>query len=190
LSNFSAARKAITQTDAKKALLLFSPTDQIYRSALNNVVSSYLCVHPLRGCYLNKLFLLAWTYVLTFQRFWTVAYIIFHANSFLIVTFISCSANSSMSTSSEPKKATGAKRGPKRQKTNGDVEEKPPVNAQPGTSNDGFPNQHRIPMSLINPYITCSLCKGYFIDAVTVMDCLHTFCKSCLIKYFDGKSVK
>lgn len=33
---------------------------------------------------------------------------------------------------------------------------------------------------------TCSLCSGYFVDATTVIDCLHTFCKSCLLKYFEG----
>ena len=28
----------------------------------------------------------------------------------------------------------------------------------------------------INPHIVCSLCAGYFIDATTIMECLHT-CK-------------
>ncbi|KIH59398.1 zinc finger, C3HC4 type, partial [Ancylostoma duodenale] len=27
--------------------------------------------------------------------------------------------------------------------------------------------------------------QGYLIDATTVIDCLHTFCKSCLLTYFE-----
>ena len=28
----------------------------------------------------------------------------------------------------------------------------------------------------INPNITCKICKGYFVDATTITECLHT-CK-------------
>ena len=38
----------------------------------------------------------------------------------------------------------------------------------------------------INPHIVCSLCAGYFIDATTIIECLHTFCKSCLVKYLQS----
>ena len=37
----------------------------------------------------------------------------------------------------------------------------------------------------INPHIVCTLCAGYFIDATTVIECLHTFCKSCIVKYLQ-----
>lgn len=37
-------------------------------------------------------------------------------------------------------------------------------------------------MSAINAHITCHLCGGYFRDAHTISECLHTFCKSCLFK--------
>lgn len=37
----------------------------------------------------------------------------------------------------------------------------------------------------INPHIVCSLCAGYFIDATTITECLHTFCKSCIVKYLQ-----
>uniref|UniRef100_A0A1I8AXW6 RING-type domain-containing protein n=1 Tax=Meloidogyne hapla TaxID=6305 RepID=A0A1I8AXW6_MELHA len=47
------------------------------------------------------------------------------------------------------------------------------------------PTDNFVSLSSINPYITCPLCNGYFVDATTVIDCLHTFCKSCLLKYFD-----
>lgn len=37
----------------------------------------------------------------------------------------------------------------------------------------------------INPHIVCSLCAGYFIDATTITECLHTFCKRCIVKYLQ-----
>ncbi|KAK0400001.1 hypothetical protein QR680_003309 [Steinernema hermaphroditum] len=37
----------------------------------------------------------------------------------------------------------------------------------------------------INQHITCPLCDGYFVEATTVVDCLHTFCKSCLLQHFE-----
>ncbi|TRY91107.1 hypothetical protein DNTS_020402 [Danionella cerebrum] len=35
----------------------------------------------------------------------------------------------------------------------------------------------------INTHITCRLCEGYLIDATTVTECLHTFCRSCLVNH-------
>lgn len=35
---------------------------------------------------------------------------------------------------------------------------------------------NRIPIIELNQHITCTLCKGYFIDATTIIECLHT-CK-------------
>ena len=32
----------------------------------------------------------------------------------------------------------------------------------------------------INPNITCKICKGYFVDATTITECLHT----CMYLYF------
>ncbi|XP_030841328.1 polycomb group RING finger protein 6 [Strongylocentrotus purpuratus] len=40
-----------------------------------------------------------------------------------------------------------------------------------------------IRLTEVNQYITCHLCGGYLIDATTLTECLHTFCKSCLIMY-------
>ncbi|XP_077864694.1 polycomb group RING finger protein 6-like [Saccoglossus kowalevskii] len=37
----------------------------------------------------------------------------------------------------------------------------------------------------INQYITCQLCGGYLVDATTITECLHTFCKSCIVKYLE-----
>jgi hypothetical protein len=41
------------------------------------------------------------------------------------------------------------------------------------------------PLSNITTHLTCQLCNGYYRDAHTIVDCLHTFCRSCLILYFD-----
>jgi len=33
--------------------------------------------------------------------------------------------------------------------------------------------------------ITCKICSGYLVDATTVTECLHTFCKSCIVKHLE-----
>ncbi|XP_078717708.1 polycomb group RING finger protein 1 [Lampetra fluviatilis] len=37
----------------------------------------------------------------------------------------------------------------------------------------------------LNEHIVCILCAGYFVDATTITECLHTFCKSCIVKYLQ-----
>ncbi|NXO01902.1 PCGF6 protein, partial [Rhinopomastus cyanomelas] len=44
--------------------------------------------------------------------------------------------------------------------------------------------EHSINLNELTPYILCSICKGYFIDATTITECLHTFCKSCIVRHF------
>ncbi|RNA41492.1 polycomb complex BMI-1, partial [Brachionus plicatilis] len=39
----------------------------------------------------------------------------------------------------------------------------------------------------VNSYLVCPLCKGYLIDSYTINECLHSFCKSCIIKYIKRK---
>nr|XP_015857324.1 polycomb group RING finger protein 6 isoform X1 [Peromyscus maniculatus bairdii] len=41
-----------------------------------------------------------------------------------------------------------------------------------------------INLAELTPYIMCSICKGYLIDATTITECLHTFCKSCIVRHF------
>ncbi|XP_061693995.1 polycomb group RING finger protein 5-B [Syngnathoides biaculeatus] len=36
-----------------------------------------------------------------------------------------------------------------------------------------------------NHFITCYLCGGYLIKPATVTECLHTFCKSCIVQHFE-----
>ncbi|CAG2179665.1 unnamed protein product, partial [Oppiella nova] len=40
-------------------------------------------------------------------------------------------------------------------------------------------------LSDVNAELTCILCSGYFIDATTISECLHSFCKSCIVKYLQ-----
>ncbi|KPM09221.1 RING finger containing protein [Sarcoptes scabiei] len=40
----------------------------------------------------------------------------------------------------------------------------------------------------LNEFISCYLCKGYLIDATTIIECLHSFCKTCILKYFDDNN--
>ncbi|KAM3186485.1 hypothetical protein ACTXT7_004238 [Hymenolepis weldensis] len=40
-----------------------------------------------------------------------------------------------------------------------------------------------IPIVELNPLLTCPLCKGYIIDATTVIECLHSFCRTCIVNY-------
>ncbi|KAI4487023.1 hypothetical protein M0802_012123 [Mischocyttarus mexicanus] len=37
----------------------------------------------------------------------------------------------------------------------------------------------------LNEQLTCKLCGGYFIDATTIIECLHSFCRSCIVKYLE-----
>nr|CAH7748336.1 unnamed protein product [Callosobruchus chinensis] len=42
-----------------------------------------------------------------------------------------------------------------------------------------------IPLISLNSHITCKLCNGYFVDATTIIECLHSFCRSCIVKYLE-----
>ncbi|XP_031574285.1 polycomb group protein Psc-like [Actinia tenebrosa] len=37
----------------------------------------------------------------------------------------------------------------------------------------------------LNPHITCVLCGGYLVDATTIIECLHSFCRSCIVRYLE-----
>lgn len=40
----------------------------------------------------------------------------------------------------------------------------------------------------INSYISCPLCAGYLINATTITECTHTFCKSCIVKHLQTRN--
>ena len=45
-------------------------------------------------------------------------------------------------------------------------------------------NSIDFPLTNLRPHLLCTLCHGYYRDPYTVADCLHTFCRSCLILFF------
>ncbi|XP_073241358.1 polycomb group RING finger protein 5-A-like isoform X2 [Porites lutea] len=42
--------------------------------------------------------------------------------------------------------------------------------------------EQKIKLEELNPLITCELCKGYLIKPTTIAECLHTFCRSCIVQ--------
>jgi len=44
----------------------------------------------------------------------------------------------------------------------------------------------RIEIAQLNKYLVCKVCDGYYRDAYTVSECLHTFCRQCLWDCFNG----
>lgn len=42
------------------------------------------------------------------------------------------------------------------------------------------PTDVTVSTDLLNLHFVCSVCSGYFIDAHTITECLHTFCRRCL----------
>ncbi|XP_005045726.1 PREDICTED: polycomb group RING finger protein 1 [Ficedula albicollis] len=55
----------------------------------------------------------------------------------------------------------------------------------PGDSEVSPQEEVKVKMKELNEHIVCFLCAGYFIDATTITECLHTFCKSCIVKYLQ-----
>ncbi|XP_064601058.1 polycomb group RING finger protein 6-like [Liolophura sinensis] len=55
----------------------------------------------------------------------------------------------------------------------------------------GLSPQKEVPIQLslteLNPYITCGICMGYLYEASTITECMHTFCKSCIVKHTESK---
>ncbi|KAL3271033.1 hypothetical protein HHI36_021533, partial [Cryptolaemus montrouzieri] len=49
-------------------------------------------------------------------------------------------------------------------------------------------HHEKVKLREINPYLTCHICKGYLIDATTISECLHSFCRSCIIKFLEDSS--
>lgn len=43
-----------------------------------------------------------------------------------------------------------------------------------------------IKSSILNEHFQCGICQGYIIDATTITDCLHSFCKSCIITFINN----
>ncbi|XP_064648453.1 polycomb complex protein BMI-1-like isoform X2 [Lineus longissimus] len=37
----------------------------------------------------------------------------------------------------------------------------------------------------LNPHLVCILCGGYYVDATTIIECLHSFCRTCIVRYLE-----
>ncbi|VDL18585.1 unnamed protein product [Hymenolepis diminuta] len=53
---------------------------------------------------------------------------------------------------------------------------------------DEPPLNEQTDLASLNPHLTCKLCHGYLIDAVSITECLHPFCKSCIVKHLATKN--
>ncbi|CAG9770220.1 unnamed protein product [Ceutorhynchus assimilis] len=42
----------------------------------------------------------------------------------------------------------------------------------------------------LNEFFTCKLCHGYLVDATTLVDCLHTFCRGCILRHFENSKAQ
>ncbi|XP_067649611.1 polycomb complex protein BMI-1-like [Haliotis asinina] len=38
----------------------------------------------------------------------------------------------------------------------------------------------------LNHHLVCVLCGGYFIDATSIIECLHSFCRTCIVRYLES----
>lgn len=43
--------------------------------------------------------------------------------------------------------------------------------------------EKKVKLATLNEHISCCICKGYLIEATTIIECLHTFCKVCIVKH-------
>lgn len=50
------------------------------------------------------------------------------------------------------------------------------------------PKEKKVKLSDLKEHISCYLCKGFLIEATTIIECLHTFCKSCIVKYLNDNN--
>lgn len=44
----------------------------------------------------------------------------------------------------------------------------------------------KLRLTEVSPHLICALCGGYLIDATTIVECLHSFCKTCIVRYLES----
>ncbi|XP_022186265.2 protein suppressor 2 of zeste [Nilaparvata lugens] len=47
-------------------------------------------------------------------------------------------------------------------------------------------NTRKLKVTDLNPQLICVLCGGYYIDATTIIECFHSFCRSCIVRYLES----
>lgn len=43
-----------------------------------------------------------------------------------------------------------------------------------------------VKLGLLNEHFQCGICQGYIIDATTITECFHSFCKSCIFHFVES----
>lgn len=56
--------------------------------------------------------------------------------------------------------------------------------------NDLYSEVINIDKEKLVSYLKCPLCKGVFRTPMTINECMHTFCKTCIFKYFFSNQIK
>ena len=74
------------------------------------------------------------------------------------------------------------------------------ANEEDSNSNDGQVSYHQrgsknlpphvklVQKKDLDPLLKCPICTGFFRDAHTINECLCSFCKACIYKYFHGNT--
>ncbi|CDJ46628.1 zinc finger (C3HC4 RING finger) protein, putative [Eimeria brunetti] len=97
--------------------------------------------------------------------------------------------------------ATDAPRRQKRVRVGGSVQRTPAAPAVAESEDDSEGEQCiafegdegldvSFPLKAVEKMFRCPLCNGYFRDAVTIKECLHTFCRWCLYDYVEGSETE
>lgn len=47
------------------------------------------------------------------------------------------------------------------------------------------PTTVAVDVTYLNNLLICKICSGYYREAHTISECLHTFCKTCIVKHFN-----
>ncbi|KAL8584010.1 hypothetical protein ACOMHN_048617 [Nucella lapillus] len=69
----------------------------------------------------------------------------------------------------------------------------PAIDVSSETPADSVPCKNRIdendkmwvPIKNLNQYIVCGICDGYLYEATTITECMHSFCKSCIVRHLE-----
>ncbi|XP_043188841.1 polycomb complex protein BMI-1-A-like isoform X2 [Amphibalanus amphitrite] len=48
--------------------------------------------------------------------------------------------------------------------------------------------ERAVALSELTPHLVCPLCGGYYVDATAIVECLHTFCRSCILRHLETSS--
>jgi polycomb group RING finger protein 3 len=59
----------------------------------------------------------------------------------------------------------------------------------PVVQNEGGTRTIKFQTRILNQHLVCTLCMGYFNDACTIIECLHTFCRVCIMRHVRDSSL-